>query len=324
MRFWRIVKYGIVFLVFIIVWAFLIGFSSNRPGSYFNKGKNAVWIEHAWVGDFKTDVEIQNLVNTLNKYDFGVVFVHVGPLKSDGSIDPETYQYSIHFVDTFRKFDKDIQLQAWMGQLRWKIDLDDPQVRHNVVKKSIIMTQLVGFDGIHFDIEPVWDEDEGFIKLLEETRSAIPEEKVISVAMAKFLPKSLIWFLQNLREFENYSTHINYTNVAKYADQIAVMVYDTSITKEWLYRLVVREQTIWVTSLLKDTDVFIGIPSYEYEQIRPWFNHEVENVENGLKGIISGLNNLRSNVDNFAGVAIYPYWEIDQEEWDVYQELWLK
>ncbi len=324
MRLWRSVKYGIVIILFIAVWAVAIGFNSNQRGSFYNKGNNAIWLEHAWVGDFKTEEEIQNLANTLDKYQFGVAFVHVGPLKSDGLIDPETYEHSIHFVDTFRKFNNDIQLQAWMGQLRWKIDLDNPEIRHNVIKKSIIMTQMVGFDGVHFNIEPIWDKDEGFIKLLEETKNALPDEKIISVSMAKFIPKAVIWFLENMYVFENYSTHINYKNVAKYADQIVVMVYDTSIDREWLYRWIVKEQTIWVTSLLEDTEIFIGIPSYDYGDIKPWFNHHIENVENGLKGIIAGLNNLRSNINSFAGVAIYSYWETDNDEWDTYEKLWLK
>ena len=41
-------------------------------------------------------------------------------------------------------------------------------------------------------------------------------------------------------------------------------------------------------------------------------------------GVINGLNNIRSEEENFAGVAIYPYWEIDENEWAVYEKLWLK
>jgi hypothetical protein len=68
--------------------------------------------------------------------------------------------------------------------------------------------------------------------------------------------------------------------------------------------------------------VFIGIPAYE--ESKEGFDPKIENVKNGLKGIIKGLNNMRSEVDNFEGVAIYPYWEISDEEWKTYNDLWLK
>lgn len=323
MHLWKISKVGVGLIAFVLLWSIVIGFSSGQQGQFFNKGNNAVWLEHAWVGDYKSEAEIQKLVNDLREYQFSTAFVHVGPLKSDGSIDPETYKYSIHFVDTVRKFDQDLQLQAWMGQLRHRIDLDDPKVRHNVVTKSIIMTQMVGFDGVHLDIEPAWDNDPGFIRLLKETREKLPEDAIISVALAKFIPQSALWLFGNLYEFKNYSTQVNYGNVQKYADQIAVMVYDTSISKEWLYKWLVKEQVIWITSFLDEADVFIGIPTYDYGEPRPWFNHEIENVRTGLEGVIKGLNNLKSNPDRFAGVAIYPYWEFDEENREAYRELWL-
>lgn len=319
---WKISKYGIVFIVLIVIFSLTIGFSANKPGSHYNKGANAVWVEHAWVGDYKTEAEIQEFVEDLRVYDFSTVFVHVGPLKSDGSIDPETYKYSIHFVDTVRKFNKELQLQAWMGQIRGRIDLDDPEVRHNIVKKSMIMTQMVGFDGIHFDIEPAHDYDVGFIRTLKETRERLPEDKVISVALAKFIPQSAIWLFGNIHEFKNYSTQTNYGNVQKYADQIAVMVYDTSIKRGWLYEWLVKEQVIWITSFLDDTEVFIGIPTYDYGDPRPWFDHEIENVRTGLRGVVRGLNNLRSDLNSFAGVAVYPYWEFDEENRAAYREIW--
>lgn len=319
---WKITWFGGAFIVLILLWSLVVGFSSNQPGKFFNKGTNAVWLEHDWVGNFKSEKEIYQLVEKLKKYQFKTVFVHVGPLGKDGTIDPNIYKYSINFVDTVRKFDKDIELQAWLGQMRSKIDLGDPGVRHNIVKQSIIMAQLVNFDGVHFDIEPVWDQDLDFIELLKETREALPDDKVISVALAEFIPESLVWMTEKVRGFENYNSQVNYKNVEKYADQIVVMVYDTGIDRDWLYKWLVKEQTIWLSSMLKKAEIFIGIPAYD--EIKTGFNPKVENMKNGLQGIVNGLNNLRSDEDNFAGVAIYPYWEIDESEWQTYENLWLK
>ncbi len=299
----------------------MFGIGSNQPGSYFNKGHNAIWISHQWVGEEKELYEVQELISNLEKNQIDTVFVHAGPLQEDGNIDEDRYAYAVDFLDKAKKVSDKIEYQAWLGQLRQKIDLDDPNIRHNAVNQAIIMTQIIGFDGIHYDVEPVWDGDEGFISLLEETREAIPKDKKISVALAEFVPKSFIWLVEKIHTFENYNTEINYLNVAKYADQIVVMVYDTGINHNWVYRRLVKEQTIRTTNLLSDKEVFIAIPLYE--DVKEGFNPEIENVENGLYGIIDGLNDIRSEVDNFAGVALYPYWTTDRNEWKSYHDIWL-
>lgn len=305
-----------------LVWYFSIGFSAGRPGSFYNEGHNAVWLGHEWVGEQKSDGEIAALVKNFQAHDIDTIFVHAGPLKADGSIDPSTYEFAFEFVEKAQKLNSEIDYQAWLGQIRSKIDLSDTAVRHNITKQAVILAGLTGFDGVHFDIEPVGDEDVDFIALLKETRAALPEDKKISVALAEFIPRFLIRLFGGVYKFENFNSEVNYKNVAEYADQIVVMAYDTGINKPWLYRWLVREQTIWLTNLLDSREVFVGIPAYDDE--KESFNPVAENVENGLLGIISGLNNFRSEERSFGGVAIYPYWEIDDNEWGTYEKLWQK
>ncbi|MDA1060189.1 MAG: hypothetical protein O3B47_00145 [bacterium] len=319
---WKITVLGVIFILFLAIWIFVIGFSSNRPGSFFNTGHNAVWLGHSWVGEEKTDEEIEALVKNLDQNEIDTVFVHSGPFEENGSIDPKTYEYAISFVDRVKAINPNISYQAWLGQIRGNVDLDNADVRHEIAKQSMILSGLVGFDGIHFDIEPVWDGDLAFIELLKESRGLMLEEKTISVALAEFIPQSLIWMTKNIHEFKNYNSEVNYLNVADYADQIVVMAYDTGIDRDWLYIWLVKEQTIWLSNLLDGKELFVGIPAYNEKTEA--YDPEIENIENGLKGILAGLNNIRSNENNFAGVAIYPYWEIDDEEWQVYNMLWLR
>lgn len=320
-KLWKTTVFGIVFVGIALVWIFFVGFNSSAPGSYFNKGNNALWLGHEWVGDEKSDIEIQNLISKLQKHQIKTVFVHVGPLKSDGSIDPETYEHAVNFVEKAKLYGPDISYQAWMGQIRSKIDLAEAHVRHNVAKQSFIMTWMVGFDGVHFDIEPVWDKDENFILMLKESRELIGDDYLISVALAEFIPRSFVWLTQKIHKFENYNTEVNYKNVAKYSDQIVVMVYDTGFDKVWKYEWLVKEQAIWVTRLFKDKQVFIGIPCYE--EVKKGFDPLVENVESGLNGLIRGLNNTRSRESSFEGVAIYPHWEMSESEWETFDRLWI-
>ena len=319
---WKVTKVSVVFLIAILFWIFAIGISTNKSGAFYNKDHNAIWIEHAWVGDFKTDDEIKNLVLTLEKHKIDTVFVHTGPLDENGEVNPELYEHAINFLDKAKTFNEDIQYQSWLGQIRSKIDLSNQNVRDNITKLSMLLTQIVGFDGIHYDIEPVWDGDLDFIKLLEETEKKLPDEKLISVALAEFIPKSIINFTEPIHEFKNYNSEVNYTNVAKYADQIAVMIYDTSLDTQWLYRSFMQEQTIWLSDLNLDAEIFIGIPAYDDKTEA--FDPEIENIFNALHGIINALNNIRSNSSNISGIAIYPYWEMDVHEWRDFYDLWIK
>ncbi|MBU1151273.1 hypothetical protein KJ632_00425 [Patescibacteria group bacterium] len=302
----------------IFLWLYFVGFSANRPGTEFNKGHNAVWIGHKWVGEWQSEEEIRTLVEIFENHGIDTIFVHCGPLGSDGSIEAETYKFAQNFLETARQYSNDIEYQAWLGQIRGRIDLAEESVRENVLTQVNILTELAGFDGIHYDIEPVWDEDSDFLRLLKETRGHLGEEKKMSVALAEFIPKSFIWLMQRLHEFKNYNTEINYRNVGEFADQIVVMTYDTGFDDPELYEWLVKEQTVWVTRLYDEKEVFIGLPSYEAGE---GFDPVVENIGTGLRGVIRGLNNSRSEVNNFAGVAIYSFWETDEEEWAVYSNL---
>lgn len=331
MKLWKITIFGITFIAVMFVWIFLFGVSSNQPGSFFDKGHNAVWAGHKWVAQDMSDGDISEFVDNLANHGIDTVFVHVGPINEDGTIDPDVYQYALDFLDRARRQNSDIQYQAWLGQIRSKLDLSIVNVRHNISKQVLILSEFVGFDGVHFDVEPVWDGDGDFIKLLEESKSVMSEDKKMSVALAEFVPGVFLWFFENVVSFNNYNSEVSYENVAEYADQVVVMVYDTSLKRPWLYRWFVSEQTIRVTDLLDGKEVFVGLPAYDYygddfvdaEAAREWFDPETENLENGLKGVIKGLNNFRSGDENFAGVAIYPYWQIDEDEWAVYDSLWL-
>lgn len=318
----KIVAITSLLLIILFTWIYVIGISGREPGSFFNKGHNAIWLGHEWVDEKKKNQEIVELVSKLSENEIDTVFVHTGPINPDGGIDKKTYKYALYFIQTVKKINPDIKYQAWLGQIRSKIDLSDGKIRRNIAKNALILTELIGFDGIHMDIEPVWDEDNEFIALLQEIRTTIPEDRIMSVALAEFIPGSIIWLTDKIQRFENFNTEKNYTNVAKYADQIVVMAYDTGIKQDWLYRWLVEEQTIWLSNLLAGTELFVGIPSYD--EVTDAFDPEVENVQNGLEGIIGGLNNIRSEEENFAGVAIYPYWEMDETEWLIYKGLWLK
>lgn len=319
----KLLRWGLWTFVVLMFLAYywVIGFSTNHVGSHFNKDENAIWLGHRWVGELISEEEVKKLADDLMERGFDTVFVHSGPIDGDGGVGPEKYPHGKRFVNLMNEYAPEVEVQAWLGQVRSKIDLDDEAVRERLAEAAVTLVEDIGFEGIHYDIEPVWDEDYGFIETLKLTREKLGNEVRISVALAEFIPKQLITLTGAQKDWINYNTHYNYLNVAEIADQVVVMVYDTRIEYAWLYRLLVREQTIWLSNILEGKELYIGIPSYDdnIPYSYPW----VENVENGLYGIIQGLNNLRSEPSTVKGVAIYANWTTSEEEWEIYENLWL-
>jgi len=352
-NFWVLSLFVFFLFALFIVWIFFVGLKADRGGAFYNKGHNAIWVAHEWAQEAKTDREIQNLVILLTAHDINTIYLHVGPLRPDGKIDPNTYEATLNFVEKVKYQRADMKILAWMGQVRNKLDLADESVRRNILNMCMIFTKMIGMDGVHYDIEPVWDEDEDFIKLLGETREVLDTgtgvvygdggagssagtgdsgdsgadsgQKILSVALAEFIPNSFVWWTENVAKFQNYNTEKNYLNVAAYADQIVDMVYDTGIDRDFLYKWFVKEQVVWVSDLMDEdgargTDLLIGVPVYD--EAKMGFNPEVENIGNALLGVINGLNDIRASHENFTGIAIYPEWEMDEKEWEIYDGLW--
>lgn len=326
-----VVVLAIIFLTAFLSWYFVFGFKTDYPGSHFNLGTNAVWLDHKWVNPDVSEEQIAKLVKDLQEKQIKYVFLHVGPLESSGTIPPDRFAGARNFLYTARKIDSSIVYEAWIGQLRSKIDLSKGWIRKNVADAAYNLVHDIGFDGIHLNIEPTYDGDSEFIFLTKDIRERIGTVPLFSVAIGELIPQKVTSFLKYFKNKEEevfgyrldkpYNTAEFYKDLAKYVDQFAVMAYDTSIKDESLYQWFVEQQVIYVTRAVPDRQVFIGIPTYQ--DVRDNFDPLIENMSTGLKGVIRGLNNFRSKKEAFVGVAIYSYWETDEKEWLSYKDLWL-
>lgn len=304
-------------------WYFVIGFHGKLSGEDFNLGANGLWIKHAWVGNEQDQQVIEDLALKLQKYDIKYIYVHSGPFDSDGTIPQDRYFYAQEFLQILTNKNPDVVPLAWLGQLRSELDLDDETIRASIVKECENML-AAGFDGIHYDIEPIIHEDTAFLDLLEETRTQIGDDAPISVATDEWQPKLISDVVGIIidEEIESYWQTEYFQETAEIADQIVVMTYDTSLKDPMHYEWLVEQQTIYLTQILQgyDTELLVGIPTYEDD--KESFDPAVENMETGLNGIIQGLNNKRTKGEVFTGVAIYSNWETDTSEWNIYQEIW--
>lgn len=78
----------VVILVSIAGLHWLSSTVTDYPASHFNRGRNAVWLEHAWAGDAHDAAAYDRLASRLLQEQVGFLFVHVGPLPAGWDRNP--------------------------------------------------------------------------------------------------------------------------------------------------------------------------------------------------------------------------------------------
>ncbi|MDP9195547.1 MAG: glycoside hydrolase family 18 protein [Pseudomonadota bacterium] len=321
-RLLKILSVLIVLAIAALIWTWWT--FTRPPVPVRSQGPNAVWLAHRWAGDRIPPAEYLSLAQQLQGLYITDAYFHVGPMDATGHIPEERRRFARTLVYFMKKAAPDLRLHAWIGQVEKRgggpFDLADPVARQGAVDTARLFLDL-GFDGIHYNIEPISSGDTGWLDLLEETAAITrPRGKLLSISgdeieifpgadfIARMLaPRGRLWS----RDY--------YRQVAQHCDQIAVMTYDTAMPSPWLYRALMA----WQTRLLQDTidprvTLFIGIPTYEDHT---WaFDPFVENMYSGLAGILWTLN---GQIPARLGTAIYAHWTTDKTEWEMFRLLWL-
>lgn len=293
---------------------------TDYPGSHFNRGTNAAWLGVEWANEAHSAQEIATLGSDLDRRQIRYVFVYTSYLRSDGQFNP-TYGHMTDFVSRLKATDPALHIQAWIGLPLRYVDLNDTTVRRKIVQFCVDLVGTTRVDGIHLDPEPIPTDEEDVLALLEELRDALGADPTLSIATRRIWPvfPDVRWPL--VRQVAWRASY--YRAVSQRVDQVVVMTYDTAIPAAFLYRHWMRFQVIEVSHAVDGTGVqlFFGIPTSEEKTWTHW--PWVENMRSGLEGVIDGLNDAESRTAAIAGVAIYPYWETDEAEWRIYEELWL-
>lgn len=283
--------------------------SNTFAGSHYNQGKNAAWLGVEWSSEAHTTAQIEQLADALASRQLKYVFAYATYLKASGDFN-QTYAYAPSFIKTVHARQPDLVVLAWIGlplNTGWGyVDLNDTATRKKIVTTALELVRNVGFDGIHIDAEMLYNGDQNVLHLLTELRQALGST-FLSLAVHPGLDQAYA---------HDLAAHVN---------QIAVMSYDSGIgvAGGWVYQTWLRFQVIATTKALEGTGVelLFGVPTSEEHT----GSHDpgAENMANGLRGIIDGLNDHESTPSAFTGVAIYPYWDTSGDEWATYDHDWL-
>lgn len=288
---------------------------------------NAVWAAHKWVGESHTEEVYDEYAELLARHRITDVYFHAGPLTGEGLIPPEKYPNARLLLAAMRQRAPSIRLHAWVGQVERRgggpLDISDAGTRANIAQTADDLIDL-GFDGIHYNIEPIYSGDPNLLALLDETAPVTRERgKLLSMATDELAPLPGLEYLARLfvRQAGLWRAGY-YREVAARTDQLAVMMYDTAMPFDWLYGAIVAWETWRLWEIVgPDTTLFMGVPTYEDEHFG--FHPAAENVTSALRGIGLGLSFGDPPAGPNFGAAVYAGWTTDEDEWTVWRRDWL-
>jgi hypothetical protein len=288
---------------------------------------NGIWLQHGWLGDdswfdrngrdrsrFRDGRRIRELALLLAAQGVKDVFPHLCPCSPDGRIAPVDPVQTERFLDRFSGF----RVLPWIGGvLEEHCFPESTEWRATFVSSVVeLLRAHPRLAGIHLNIEPMPDGSEAFLLLLDELRRAIPDGKVISVAA--FPPPTLFQPFREVHWDELY-----YGEVARRSDQLVPMMYNTAIRSGRFYRHLMHAWSVKVLDWSGRTQVLLGVPAFD-DPGAGYHDPETENLKNALSGIHAGLDSYRKLPANYAGVAVYCEWEMDDREWADFRMLFCR
>lgn len=290
------------------------------------RGRDAVWLGHAWVDGRKGAADLAELTRQLAGTGVRDLYVHTGPLAHDGSLDPALYPQAARFLAEAHRALPHVRVQAWLGNLVAPenddgLHLDQPAVRDRITASAVQVLAL-GFDGVHFDMEPVWSGSAGFLALLDQVHAATAARGVpFSVAAPQIDPLPGLHRVGiALTDHGKWWSQAYFAEVARRVEQIAVMSYDTSMQLESLYGGYVAHQTTLALEVTPPTvDLLMGLPAYWDDT----FSHRgsAETVPAAVRGARLSLTRHAPGRQAF-GLALYADYSATGDDWAAFRDGW--
>jgi hypothetical protein len=290
-------------------------------------GKNGIWMQHGWLGDdewmnlnnknaglFRQAEKVDEMAKRLAANHIRYVYPHLCPTRSTGEIAGSDYDQVERFLDAMGK--EGIEVLPWVGGVReGSAQISDVKWREQfAVSCAALIAAHPRLAGIHVNIEPMPSGDRDYLLTLDGLRHMLPPGKTVSVAA--YPPPTRWQAMPEVHWDEAYSRE-----VGKRADQVVVMMYDTSLRSGKLYEQLMKDWTREALAWYAPKEVLLGVPAYE-DAGASYHDQSAENLEHSLSGIHAGLGAGAMPAD-YAGVCVYCEWEMTQAKWQVWRERFL-
>ncbi len=285
-------------------------------------GHDALWLGHAWVDGRKTHDDVRALAARLRKTGIKDVYLHSGPFDRDGTLPIERYPKAVDLLKWWREELPKVRISAWLGQkVDGTLDLDDAASRRRVLD-GVRAIMALGFDGVHYNFEPIGDGDTEFLDLLTRTR-VIVGDGLLSTSTPQIEPFPLTRpAVRAVLGHDKYWSPDYFRQVANLTDQVAIMTYDSYLPFPSVYGgYVVRQSTLALELVPEEKTVLIGAPAYHDHNVS-WAD-EAESVEKAARGARLALTSYGKPRERF-GLAIYVDFAATKEDWAEYDRFWFK
>ncbi|VVB77864.1 Uncharacterised protein [uncultured archaeon] len=255
-----------------------------------NQGNNNAIVTNIWLDDTTKLDEIKN-------HKIKYLIVDVGNTGENGSLltSKDEIDYFLKFIEKYEKANNyDFILLPYSEINTYTYNMT-PEFEDNFIQDYYNLN-LIGFDGIFVDIEPVKFEQRGdYLSLLSRLRSKLGDDKIISVYsghISEDLNNEWGWSLDFLKE------------VSHKTDIISVPVYDTDYKNRADYQDFVKYTLDKILTNTWDSYFFLAVPTHK---------NSPETLDNVISVYSKEIKKYPDN--NLLGIDIFAEWTIDDKEW---------
>lgn len=314
---------GCLAVLLTVGWVALLAEDSGTPSAAAHgQGHDAEWLGHAWVDGRKGQSDVDSLAAAVHRTGIHDLFVHTGPFRDDGTLDPSLRPRAQWLIGALHTALPGVRVQAWLGahSVPGQLRLDWPTTRAHVLA-AVAQVLDDGFDGVHYDFEPVENGNPDLVTLLAATRTLTRQRHATLSLSASFLAplpgitagvgllpgRLAVWSPGYLHQ------------LAVHVDQVAVMAYDTTLWTKATYAGYVRRATeLALHAVPASVTLFIGVPAYHEDNLR--HHNDAETISAALRGVRLALG-THPPPRQF-GVAVYVDFTATAADWASYQRDW--
>lgn len=299
-------------------------FGTVNPGAR-STGHDALWLGHAWVDGQQTEADVARLGERLHDTGITDLFVHVGPLEDDGTLDPAKAPGASWFAAQVHALIPGVRVQAWIGDEilpSGGTDIESPTTRARIVA-SARQVLARGLDGVHLDLEPVGDADPGHLDLLDALGPVVHAASgVLSVSAEQVEPLAgSRWAMEAVGGHSSWWSRGFLRQVAARVDQVALMTYDTALWSPSAYTGFVRDETaLALTTVPANVAVLIGLPAF-HDTHSLTHSSSAETVAAAIRDVRLALPKGTPTMRNI-GVALYVDFAATPGDWAAYDSSW--
>ncbi|MGV9628945.1 hypothetical protein [Streptomyces sp. NPDC003487] len=308
--------------------ALRVNYTGDPADGARTRDRDALWLGHAWIDGRKKDADVSALARRLAGTGVRDLYVHAGPLEHDGTLPASAYPRAGWLVAAVHRELPGVRVQAWLGDVLATEEPDGLRLERAATRAAVVTsTRAVlgaGFDGAHFDLEPLHSGDRDYLGLLDALhRETAARGAVLSVAAHQIDPlPGLHSVFGALTGHPKWWSQEYFGQVARRVDQIAVMSYDTMQQWESTYGGYVAQQTALALEVTpRGTDLLMGLPFYHENR----FGHRgaAETVPSAVRGVRLGLTRTDADRAHF-GVALYVDFAATEADWAAYRTGWVR